>query len=317
MALARIIGCSSYLPERIVLNSELCDRVDTSEEWIVSRTGILQRHIASDEECTSDLALHAAKDALQNSGLHTVDVIIVATTTPDKTFPSVAVKVQSGLGINSQAPAFDLQAVCSGFVYGLEIANCFIVSKRYQSILLIGADKMSSIVNWNDRATCVLFGDGAGAVVIQSSNDQSGIIDSLMCSDGSFYHFLHTDGGPSSSDKVGKILMDGQNVFKHAVIKMSHVIKELLSKNNIKKSQVKCFIPHQANQRITEAIRKEVDLSEEQVVSTVSIHANCSAGSIPLALHHALQRNKIQKGDIILIAAFGGGFTWGAALIRW
>jgi 3-oxoacyl-[acyl-carrier-protein] synthase III len=249
--------------------------------------------------------------------LHTVDLIIVATTTADKTFPSVAVKVQSGLGIKSQVPAFDLQAVCSGFVYGLEIANCFILSKKYQSILLIGADKMSSIVNWNDRSTCVLFGDGAGAVVIQSSSDQSGIIDSLMCSDGSFYNFLHTDGGPSSSDNVGKILMDGQNVFKHAVIKMSQVIKELLSKNNIKKSQVKCFIPHQANQRITEAIRKEVDLSEEQVISTVSIHANCSAGSIPLALHHALQRNKIQKGDIILLAAFGGGFTWGALLIRW
>ncbi len=317
MASARVVSCFGYLPAKVVLNSELCKRVETSEEWIVSRTGILQRHIASEEERTSDLALKAAKGALKNAGLDGVDLVMVATTTPDKTFPSVAATVQSALSMGGQIPAFDLQAVCSGFVYGLEIANCLILSKKYQSILLIGADKMSSVVDWTDRSTCVLFGDGAGAVVLQSSQDQSGIIDSLLCSDGSFSNSLYTNGGPSSGEKVGKIFMDGQTVFKHAVLKMSQVVKDLLCRNGIKKSQIRCFIPHQANKRITDSIRKELDLSEDQVISTVDIHANCSAGSIPLALHHACKLNKIQKGDIVVLAAFGGGFTWGASLIRW
>jgi 3-oxoacyl-[acyl-carrier-protein] synthase-3 len=317
MASARVVSCFGYLPAKVVLNSELCKRVETSEEWIVSRTGILQRHIASEEERTSDLALKAARGALKNAGVDSVDLVMVATTTPDKTFPSVAATVQSALSMGGQIPAFDLQAVCAGFVYGLEIANCLILSKKYQSILLIGADKMSSVVDWKDRSTCVLFGDGAGAVVLQSSQDQSGIIDSLICSDGSFANVLYTNGGPSSSEKVGKIFMDGQTVFKHAVLKMSQVVKDLLCRNGIKKSQISCFIPHQANKRITDSIRKELDLSEDQVISTVDIHANCSAGSIPLALHHACKLNKIQKGDIVVLAAFGGGFTWGASLIRW
>lgn len=314
---ARIISCFGYLPPHVVSNADLCKTVDTSEEWIVSRTGILQRHLASDTEFTSDLALKAAKGALQNIELESLDMIIVATTTPDNTFPSTAVKVQNELGISRKIPAFDIQAVCSGFIYGLEVANCFILSKKYRTILLIGADKMSSIVDWTDRTTCVLFGDGSGAVVLQTSQDFSGVVDTAICSDGLFYNSLRTNGGPSSNGSTGKLCMDGQTVFRNAVSHMSDVIRELLNKNGIKKSEIKCFIPHQANERITQAIKKEIGLEDEQVISTVQLHANCSAGSIPLALDYALKSNKIQKGDLVLLAAFGGGFTWGASLIRW
>lgn len=313
---ARISSCFGYLPLNVLFNSDLCSEIDTSDEWIVSRTGIRQRHIAASDEMTSDMALNAARGALARSNLSSVDMIIVATTTPDNTFPSTAVKVQSGLNL-SLIPAFDIQAVCSGFLYGLEVANSFINSGKYKTILLIGADKMSKIVNWNDRSTCVLFGDGAGAVVLQPGNEVSGLIDMQIYAEGAFYNFLHTSGGASSGDLVGKVLMDGRVVFRHAVVKMASAIESLIQKNNVKKSQIKYFIPHQANQRITEALRKELDLHEDQVISTVHSHANCSAGSIPLALDYALELGKIEKGDIILFAAFGGGFTWGAALIRW
>ncbi len=317
MASAEVLGCYGYLPSKVISNADLCKTVDTSEDWIVSRTGILNRHIASVDEFTSDLALKAARGALQNADLNAVDMIIVATTTPDSTFPSTAVKVQRGLGIPGNIPAFDIQAVCSGFIYGLEVANCFILSKKYKTILLIGADKMSSIVDWSDRNTCVLFGDGAGAIVLGASKDSSGIIDTLIHADGEFYESLCTNGGPSSTGSTGKLYMEGKTVFRHAVTSMSCAIKNLLNKNGIEKSEIKYFIPHQANERITESVRKEVDLKQEQVISTVHLHANCSAGSIPLALDYSIKKNKIQKGDIVLFASFGGGFTWGAALLRW
>lgn len=318
-----IRGVGGYLPENIVTNNDLSKRVDTSDEWIRERTGILQRHIAEDGELTSDLALAAAKQALERSGLHPIDIdlIIVATTTPDNTFPATACTVQAKLGTNRGA-AFDVQAVCSGFVYALATADNFLKAGTHERALVIGAETMSRILDWEDRSTCVLFGDGAGAVVLEAQQGKGdisdqGLLTTRLRSDGRYKSKLFVDGGPSSTQTVGHLRMEGREVFRHAVTKISDVIRDALHATSLKAEDIDWFVPHQANQRILDGTARKIGMSPEKVVITVGKHANTSAASIPLAFNDLYESGKLERGHLVLFEAMGGGFTWGSALARW
>ncbi len=318
-----IIGCGSYLPDVIVTNEELARRVDTSDEWIRKRTGIRERRIAADEERTSDLAINAAKEALRAAGIgpNDIDLIVLATTTPDETFPATATRVQAALGMTKGA-AFDVQAVCTGFIYALNVADNFIRLGQANTVLVIGAETFSRILDWEDRTTCVLFGDGAGAVVLQgleqdNVKEKRGILSNHLRSDGRYKDCLYVDGGPSSSKFVGKLRMKGSEVFRHAVSNMVSVLEEALKHNNLSAEDIDWLVPHQANKRILDRTAQKLRLSPEKVVITVDRHANTSAASIPLALSEAVTDGRIQEGDIVVLEAMGGGFTWGANLIRW
>ncbi len=318
MTRAIITSTGSYLPEKILTNKDLETMVETSDEWIFQRSGISQRHIAAEGETTGDMAIAAARKALEAGGYTGTDIdgIIVATTTPDQTFPAVAVKVQAEIGA-APGIAFDVQAVCTGFVYALSVANNFIAMKQAKRILVIGAEKMSSILNWEDRTTCVLFGDGAGAVVLEASEDDSrGIISTHLYANGRERDLLYTDGGPSSTGTAGHIVMHGREVFKHAVQYMSDVVREALEANKIKATDIDFLVPHQANSRIIEATAKKMDLPMDKVVLTVSKHGNTSAASIPLAFDEAVRDGRIKPGHLVLMEAMGGGLTWGAVLFR-
>ena len=312
-------GVGSYLPEKILTNSDLEETIDTTDEWIKERTGIRQRHVAALNEYTSDLAVIAAKNALSNAEMSTkdIDLIIVATTTPDYTFPSTATIVQKKLGIKHGA-AFDIQAVCSGFIYGMSIADSMLKSGSAKNVLLIGAETFSRILDWNDRSTCVLFGDGAGAFILSSDDViDFGILNTLIRSNGEHRELLYVDGGPSKSENVGKLRMIGNQVFKHAVKDIASIMNECADSYGVAISDIDWFVPHQANQRILNGVAKRLCLNDEQVISTVSIHANTSAASVPLAMDFAIKDGRIKRGDLIMLEAFGGGFTWGASLLRY
>jgi len=317
---SKIIGVGSYLPERVVTNDELSKNIDTDDKWISERTGIKERRIADDSETTSSLGIEAAKKAIINAGItkNDIDLIILATATPDNTFPATATSIQAGLGIKG-GYAYDVQAVCSGFVFALEIADNSLRLGKSKNALVIGSETFSRILDWKDRSTCVLFGDGAGAVVLQATNSDSsrGILSNHLHSDGNYKDMLYVDGGPSTSNSVGFLRMDGSGVFKHAVKNISGSILEALEQNNITIDDIDWFIPHQANSRILDAVAKKVGLKSEKIIVTVDKHANTSAASIPLALNEAVELGKINEGDIVLLAAMGGGFTWGSSLIRW
>ncbi len=316
---SKIISTGSYLPKKFLTNYDLEKTVDTTDSWIFERTGIKKRHLAAENELTSDIAFEAAKRALENSGLKAeeIDMIILATTTPDLTFPATATKVQAKLNANS-AFAFDIQAVCSGFVFAMATADNFIKSGQVKNALVIGADVLSRIVDWKDRNTCVLFGDGAGAVVLQATTEESsGIISSDLHSDGSLNDILKTSGGPSSNQKSGFIEMAGKEVFKHAVDKMSKSVIAALKKANLKVSDIDLLVPHQANARILSAVANRLELSEEKIILTVENHANTSAASIPLALDYAVKNNRVKKGDLVVLEALGGGLTWGSVVLKW
>jgi len=306
------------LPEKILTNSDLEKMVDTNDEWIASRTGIKQRHIAVESEFTSDMAAKAAAKAVLKANIKPsdIDLIIVATTTPDTTFPSTAVHVQRKIEAG-ECIAFDVQAVCAGFVYALSVADNFIKAGQVKNALVIGADKMSSIVDWTDRGTCILFGDGAGAVVLQAKDGDSGVVSTHLYADGKYDSILNTTGGASSNGQVGKVHMDGQEVFKHAVSKMGAAIKAAATFNDLKVSDIDFLVPHQANSRILDMVAKKLRMTDDKIISTVALHANTSAASIPLALAHADNEGKFKKGDNVVIAAIGGGLAWGSALIRW
>ncbi len=313
---SRIAGTGSYLPKKILTNAALESMVDTTDEWIFSRTGIRERHIVADDEFTSDLALQASLNAIKSSGItaHDIDLIIVATTTPDKIFPSVAVMLQNKLGI-AGCPAFDIQAVCSGFVYALATADNFIKAGAAQCALVVGAEAFSRIVDWTDRGNCILWGDGAGAVVLQAS-DQPGIISTHLHADGNYEKMLHV---PRQADAKVKdtVVMEGNAVFKVAVNTLDAIVDETLAANGMQKSDIDWLVPHQANIRILQATAKKLDMNMDKVIVTVDKHGNTSAASIPLALDIAVQDRRIKRGDIVLMEAFGGGFTWGSALIRY
>ncbi len=323
---ARIIGCGSYLPERVLTNAELATMVDTSDEWIVTRTGIRQRHIVAEGEKTSDLAVKAAERALHHAGtkVRDIDLIIVATTTPDNTFPATATKVQAMLGMRDGA-AFDIQAVCSGFVYGLAVADNFIKAGQARTVLLIGAEVFSCILDWTDRSTCVLFGDGAGAVVVRADgghregapNNAPGILSTHLHSDGTLCDILYVDGGPSSTKTVGHVRMAGREVFRHAVINLAAIVDEALEANGLTRADIDWLVPHQANKRILASTARRLGLPDERIVITIERHANTSAASIPLALDEAVRDGRIQSGHLILMEAMGGGLTWAAGLVRW
>ncbi len=316
---SKIISTGSYLPKKIVTNEELSKLVDTSDQWIQERTGIKQRHIADESQLTSDLAFEACKNALNNCSLKAedIDLIIVATTTPDLTFPSTAAILQSKLQANN-AFAFDIQAVCSGFVYALSVADKFIKTSGAKNALVVGAETLSRIVNWQDRNTCVLFGDGAGAVVLQETQDNDkGILSSTLKSDGNFCDILKTSGGTSKTKDAGFIEMQGKEVFKHAVEKMSKAVISSLEKINLTEKDIDLLIPHQANLRILNSVAKKLGLESEKVVITVQNHANTSAASIPLALDLANKDKKLKNDDIIVLEALGGGLTWGSIILRW
>lgn len=318
-----IAGCGGYLPKQIVTNDDLASRgVETSDEWIVQRTGIKQRHIAQEGEATSDLATKAAQAALAQAGISVeeVDCVVVATTTPDNVFPSTAARVQAKLGMK-RGFAFDVQAVCSGFVYAMTVADNFIRLGQAKTVLVIGAETLSRLIDWSDRTTCVLFGDGAGAVVLQAGEGKGdasdrGIISTHLHADGNQYDHLYVDGGVGTTATFGHMRMDGKEVFRHAVQRLSEVVDEALEANNLPASAVDWLVPHQANQRIINGIAKKLHLPPERVVMTIFHHANTSAASIPLALSTAVADGRIQRGQLVLINAMGGGFTWGAALVR-
>ena len=319
MLKSKIIATGSYLPKKIVTNLELTKTVDTSDEWIFDRTGIRQRHIAADGELTSDIATQAALKALESCGFKAEDLemIIVATTTPDLTFPATATTVQAKLNAK-KAFAFDIQAVCSGFVYAVNVADNFIKSGQVKNALVIGADVLSRIVDWQDRNTCVLFGDGAGAVLLQATEDEnSGIIASTLHSDGSLNNILKTNGGVSTNQKSGVIEMLGKEVFKHAVDKMVKSVLTTLKKADLKTTDIDLLIPHQANARILTAVADKLELAADKVIMTVEKHANTSAASIPLALDLASREGKIKAGDVLVLEALGGGLTWGSIVLRW
>lgn len=318
-----VVGCGAYLPERIVTNDELAARIDTSDAWIRKRTGIRQRHIAADGELTSDLAVAACKPALDNAGVaaEEIDLIVLATSTPDNTFPATATKVQAMLGIE-RAAAFDVQAVCSGFVYALSAADNMVRLGQADTALVIGAEVFSRILDWEDRGTCVLFGDGAGAVVLRAGMSDSGsagrgVLSTHLFSDGSFYDSLYVDGGPGSTGQAGYLRMAGQEVYRHAVNNMAEAVEIAIEANGLNLSDIDLLVPHQANIRIIESIGRRLDLDSGKVVITVGSQANTSAATIPLALAHALENNRIQPGDLVALSALGGGFSWGSSLIRW
>lgn len=318
-----IRGVGAYLPERILTNDELSKRLDTSDEWIRERTGIRSRHIAADGELTSDLGIKASKSALIRAGIDPVDIdlLICATATPDRTFPSTAVRIQHEIGMTKGA-AFDVQAVCSGFVYALATADNFIRTGQSKRALVVGAETFSRILDWEDRGTCVLFGDGAGAVVLEANhqegnNNDRGILFSRLRSDGRFEELLYVDGGPGSTRTSGYLRMNGREVFRHAVQKISGVIEETLVASGISANDIDLFVPHQANSRILDGIAKKLGVAPEKIIKTLDRHGNTSAASIPLALNQAFESHKISEGDLVLMEAMGGGFTWGAVLARW
>jgi len=317
-----IVGCGSYLPRRVLTNDELAQRLDTSDEWIVQRTGIRQRHIAAEGEFCSDLARQAGQRALAAAGIdaNQLDLLIVATTTPDNTFPSTATKVQGQIGM-TKGCAFDVQAVCSGFVYALAVADNFIKAGQAKTALVIGAETFSRILDWNDRGTCVLFGDGAGALVLRATSEtgpgQRGILSTHLHSDGRDYEMLYVNGGPSSTQTTGAVVMDGREVFRNAVIRLAEAVDEALAANRMTASDVDWLVPHQANRRIIDSMGRKLGLSAEKVVVTIERHANTSAASIPLALAEAVADGRIREGHLILMEAMGGGLTWGASLVRW
>lgn len=317
-----LVGQGAYLPARVVTNAELAASVDTSDEWIFKRTGIRQRHVAAEGEMTSDLALAAARRALDSAGVAPgdIDLIVLATTTPDDTFPATATKVQAGLGIHHGA-AFDVQAVCAGFMYALAVADNFIKAGQAQRALVIGAETFTRLLDWNDRSTCVLFGDGAGAVVLESHQGDGGagdfgILSTHLHTDGRQRDILYVDGGPSSTRTVGHVRMNGKEVFRHAVGKLAAVMEEALVDHGLTPSAVDWLVPHQANQRIIEGLRAKLDLPAERVVSTVERHANTSAASVPLALTASVEAGGVKSGDLVMFEAIGGGLAWGAGLVR-
>jgi len=317
------VGCGAYLPERILTNDDIAKTLDTSDAWISQRTGIKQRHIAAEGELTSDLGVKAALAALAAAGQgpEALDMIVCATSTPDETFPSTATQVQAKLGCTRGA-AFDVQAVCSGFVYALSVANNFIRTQEAERVLVIGAETFSRILDWEDRGTCVLFGDGAGALLLEAAEGRGdssdrGILSTHLYSDGRHRDALYVDGGPSSTGTVGKLRMSGKEVFRHAVVRMAEAIDAALAENNLAPGDLDWLVPHQANSRIINAMGRRLNLKDEQVVVTVDRHANTSAASIPLALAEAVGDGRIKRGDLILMEAMGGGFTWGSALLRW
>lgn len=316
MKYSKIGGTGSYLPKKILSNKDLEKMVDTTDEWIYTRTGIRQRHIAAPEELTSDLATKAAQHAMESANVKAeeIDLIIVATTTPDKIFPSVASMVQRKLGATvSQCPAFDIQAVCSGFVYALSIANNFIKAGTNKCVLVIGADTFSRITDYTDRSNCILWGDGAGAVILQASNEP-GIISTHIYADGNYENMLHVPRKDIGADTV---LMEGSAVFKMAVNTLDQIVEDTLQANNMQKSDIDWLVPHQANIRILQATAKKLEMSMDKVVITVDKHGNTSAASIPLALDTAIRDGRIKRGETLLMEAFGGGFTWGSALIKY
>ncbi|MBN9596519.1 MAG: ketoacyl-ACP synthase III [Afipia sp.] len=318
-----VLGHGAYLPERVLTNAELAKMVDTSDEWIVQRTGIKERHIAAEGEFTSHLGLKAAQAALANAGIdaQSIDLIVLATSTPDNTFPATAVAIQNGLGINHGA-AFDLQAVCSGFIFALATADNFLKSGAFKRALVIGAETFSRILDWNDRGTCVLFGDGAGAVVLEAQQQAGttadrGILTTHLRSDGRHKDKLFVDGGPSSTQTVGHLRMEGREVFKHAVGMITDVIVDAFEATGTTAEDVDWLVPHQANKRIIDASAKKLHIAPQKVVLTVDRHGNTSAASIPLALAAAVDDGRIKPNDLLMLEAMGGGFTWGSALLRW
>ena len=316
-------GCGAYLPERVVTNEELALRVDTSDAWIWQRTGIRERRIAAEGETTADIATAAAVAALEDARLEAkdIDLIILATATPDNTFPATATTIQSRLGMHHGA-AFDIHAVCSGFIYALATADNFLCSGQYRRALVIGAETFSRIIDWDDRTTCVLFGDGGGAVVLESeaqsgTNADRGVLMTKLRSDGRYKEMLYVDGGPSTTQTVGHLRMRGREVFRSAVTLLSEVVEDALESAGLSAAQIDWFVPHQANKRIIDAMARKLNVPLERVVTTIEHHANTSAASIPLALRAAAEEQKIHPGQLVLMEAMGGGFTWGAALVRW
>lgn len=318
-----ICGFGASLPKRVMKNSDIAGVVETSDEWIIQRTGIRQRHIADETETTASLGEAAARNALDQAGLtpDDIDLIVLATSTPDNTFPATAVNIQNRLGMKHGA-AFDVQAVCSGFVFAMTTADNFIQTGRAKRVLVIGAETFSRILDWTDRTTCVLFGDGAGAVVLEAQEGDGtiadrGILTAHLRSDGSHMEKLYVDGGPSTTGTVGHLRMQGREVFKHAVGMITDVIEAAYEATGMTSEDIDWFVPHQANKRIIEASAKKLGIAEEKVVLTVDLHGNTSAASIPLALNHAASAGRIKKGDLVLLEAMGGGFTWGSVLVRW
>ncbi|MBU3731384.1 MAG: ketoacyl-ACP synthase III [Beijerinckiaceae bacterium] len=318
-----VAGIGHALPKRVVTNAELAAKIDTSDEWIVERTGIRQRHIAGEGETTASLGTAAAAMALSHAGLKAsdIDLVVLATATPDNTFPATATQVQAALGI-TQGAAFDIQAVCSGFVYATSVADKFLQSGSHQRALVIGAETFSRILDWNDRTTCVLFGDGAGAIVLEAQEGTGaltdrGILTTHLRADGRHVDKLFVDGGPSTTMTTGHLRMEGKEVFRHAVTFLAETIEESFRATGLTAADIDWFVPHQANRRIIDATAKKLGLGTERVVMTVDRHGNTSAASIPLALATAVADGRIQKGQLVLIEAMGGGFTWGSALIRW
>ncbi len=324
---ARAIGCGHYLPARVVTNEELAARIDTSDDWIRTRTGIRRRHVAAEGEKTSDLAIAAARAALDNAGIPAteLDALVVATATPDQTFPSTATRVQYGIGM-ANGFAFDLQAVCAGFIYALATANGMILSGQARRVMVIGAETFSRILDWDDRATCVLFGDGAGAVILEATEGTGsgpgsaadrGVLATCLHSDGAHNRILYVSGGPSTTGQAGVLQMEGREVFRHAVVKLAEVAEEVVAKAGVSFAEIDWLVPHQANLRIIESTAKKAGLPMNKVVVTVQDHGNTSAASIPLALSTAVADGRIKPGDLLLMEGIGGGLAWGSALLRW
>ena len=313
-----VSGTGSALPKRQVTNAELASTVDTTDEWIVERTGIRNRYIAGEDETTGSLATDAARRALESAGVEATEIglIVLATATPDQTFPSTATKVQAALGIDD-CIAFDVHAVCTGFLYALSVADSMLRSGNADKALVIGAETFSRILDWDDRATCVLFGDGAGALVLSAEDSGDGILATKLHADGRHNDLLFVDGGPSTTGTVGKLRMKGREVFRHAVVNLAAVLNEVLSSAGLTAADVDWVVPHQANARILDATAKKLGLPPEKVVVTVDRHANTSAASVPLAFDTAIRDGRIKRGDIVVLEAMGGGFTWGAAALRY
>jgi 3-oxoacyl-[acyl-carrier-protein] synthase-3 len=318
-----VLGCGSYLPSRLVTNADLSLKVDTSDEWITQRTGIRERHIVADGETTSEMGIHAARAALAAAGVdaQSIDLIVLATSTPDNTFPASAVAIQAGLGITRGA-AFDLQAVCSGFLFSLATVDALLRTGAFKRALVIGSETFSRLLDWTDRTTCVLFGDGAGAVVVESqpqpgTREDRGILTAHLRSDGRYRSKLFVDGGPSSTGTVGHLRMEGRAVFKHAVAMISDVIEDAFAATGYRADDIDWFVPHQANKRIIDDSAHKLGIAPEKVILTVDKHGNTSAASIPLALSVGIADGRIKRGNLVLMEAMGGGFTWGSVLVRW